>query len=170
MEQHTKTHKHSNTHLGISAKQPCKSVSPTRPCPLKTQQKLGQLTCTRRQMGRSHVVQVRRFASTTRSSRRQVLSLPSAHGRHSAGQAPEHRLGLVHFHICAGRSQLVLFHPNTLLFWDVALSADGCGTTRHCHRPDDLSTSEIICACTILHALRSAHNRRKERTHGTLRR
>ena len=135
--------------LLFTNKQPCKSVSPldheaslmtSQPCtkkrPLKTPHKLGQLTC--RQMGRSQVVQVRRFASTTRSGRRQVLSLPPAHGRHSAGQAPEHRLGLVHFHICAGTGQLVLSHTNTLLFWDVALSADGCGTTRLCHRPDDL--------------------------------
>ena len=35
-------------------------------------------------------------------------------------------------------------------------------------RTHDLCISELICACTILLALRSAHNRRKERTHGTL--
>ena len=148
------------------------SLMTSQPCtkrrPLKTPHKLGQLTCTRRQMGRSQVVQVRQFASTTRNGRRQVLSLPPAHGRHSAGQAPQHRLGPVHLHICEGKGQLVLSHTNTLLFWNVALSADGCGTTRRCHRPDDVCTSELICACTILHALRSAHNRRKERTHGTL--
>ena len=83
--------------------------------------------------------------------------------RHSAGQAPEHRLGPVHFHICAGTGQLVLSHPNTLLFWDAALPAGGCGTTRRCHRPDNLCISALICACTILHALRSAHKKKKRR-------
>ena len=143
--------------------QPC-----TQKRPPKTPHKLGQLTRTRRHVGRSQVDQVRRFASTTRSGRRQDLSLPPAHGRHSAGQAPKHQLGPVHLHICEGKGQLVLSHPNTLLLWDAALSADGCGTTRRCHNPDDLCTSELICACTILHALRTAHNRRKERTHRTL--
>ena len=55
----------------------------SQPCaqkrPPKTPHKFGQLTCTRRQMGRCQVVQVRRFASTTRSGRRQVPSLPPAH-------------------------------------------------------------------------------------------
>ena len=63
----------------------------------KTPCKLGQLTCSRRQLGRSQVDQVRRFASTTHSGRRQDLSLPPAHDRHSAGQAPKRRLERVHF-------------------------------------------------------------------------
>ena len=160
--------------LLLTNKQPCKSVSPlgheaslmtSQPCaqkrPPKTPHKFGQLTCTRRQMGRCQVVQVRRFASTTRSGRRQVPSLPPAHVGTARVKLQSIDWGPVHFRICAGTGQLVLSHPNTLLFWDAALSAGGCGTTRRCHRPDDLCISELICACTILHALRSAHKRRK---------
>ena len=155
--------------LLLTNKQPCKSVSPlsheaslmtSQPCtkkrPPETPHRFGQLTCTRTHMRCSQVVQVRLFASTRRSCKRQVLSVPPAYGRHSAGQAPEHRLAPMHFHICARTGQLVLFHPSTLLFWDEALSTSGCGTTRRCHRSDDLCISELICACTILHALHSA--------------
>ena len=99
---------------------------------------------------------------TPRSDRRQVLSLPPEYGRHSAGQAPKHRLGPVHFHTCAGKGQLVLSHPNTLLFWDGVHSVGDCETTRRYHRPAGLCTAEPICARTILRVLRSAHNRRED--------